>query len=109
MPDYKLLLLDPMKNGSAFKQDLATDLQKRLSKEDSITANPTCRSCELDCLQPMRLPAKNLLNKDCQIVVCTPRTLEEKERETCKIRTNALTAASVDVEQVWRKENHRRL
>lgn len=72
---YDLLIFDPMKSGRSLKNSLAG-------------WQPGGKSC----LAPMRLPTNDLLHLDCQIVLCSLRSLTSHERQRCRTKVNALTA-----------------
>ena len=83
-----------MKRGSAPKDKLLRS-SGAVYGEQSIGRgrSPT------QCLSPMKLPTRSLLQKDCQVVLCTPKSVSEEEREVLKNNPQVVTAAWQDVEK----------
>jgi len=90
--DFNLLVFDPLKNGKTLKQNLFEQLSIGIASNSKIP-----HSYELKCFDIMRLPVCDLLEKDCQIIVTSLKHLDFDMREKAKIRSNAITAASDEV------------
>ena len=73
--DINFLIFDPMKSGRVLKQALSSNRK--------------------DVLAPMRLSSKKLLNKNCQVLLCSPRALSDAERNAIRecASVNVTTAA----------------
>ena len=90
--DYNFLIYDPLKSG---------DNLKKVIKQE-ITNNNETNTGQKNIL---RLPMKELIVKDCQIVLCSLKPLTDNIRKSRAFTTNSnvLTAAHDHVESVLRK------
>ena len=80
--DYQLLVLDPAKDGNA--------IQRHVGSAFELPST-------LHAIDPLILEMKELLNKDCQLVMTTKRSLENVDINHMKERVNAVTAARESV------------
>lgn len=86
--DINLLLFDPMVDGEHIKQSLVRAVASK-STASSMASNKF--------LSSIRLPAHKLLEKDCQILMSSMRSLTPNEKKACRESINAVTAAKSEV------------
>jgi len=87
---YQLLVFDPMKRGDALKDKLMIpDIDKQCFPLRSPTR----------CLATMQLPTKNLVQKDCQVILCTTKPVSDIKKDAMKDKPQVVTAAWEAVER----------
>lgn len=80
--DYQLIVLDPAKDGSA--------IQRHVGSAFELPST-------LHAIDPLILEMKEILDKDCQLVMTTKRSLNDVDINHMKERVNAVTAARESV------------
>lgn len=86
---YQLLVFDPLKRGDALKEKLISYIERQ-----------SCTTClSTQCIDAMRLPTKDLVQKDCQVVLCTTKPVSDIKKEAMKDKPQVVTAACEAVER----------
>jgi len=100
MFNYELLIFDPLRKGSKLKNIL----QVQVNKQEILNIKPNCDSLsrmdkvslEHSFLISMSLPLDCLLQRDCQIVLCSGRQTLLEERAALKTTPPVLSALPRD-------------
>ncbi len=87
--EFNLLIYDPMKSGATIKKCVQQPLQQQTIGKDAL-----------------RLPTKDLIHKDCQIVLCSLKPLDCNIRQTraAVSHSNVITAAHDHVERILQQQ-----
>ena len=100
---YNLIIFDPIKSGSTLKEELKATIAKNSNKIYPIGSGASAGvlSSLFKRKSVLRLSTKELLRKDCQIVVCSLKPLQDRIRQIRALETNSnvITAADEHVER----------
>eukprot|EP00521_Asterionellopsis_glacialis_P011392 CAMPEP_0195299528 /NCGR_PEP_ID=MMETSP0707-20130614/25712_1 /TAXON_ID=33640 /ORGANISM="Asterionellopsis glacialis, Strain CCMP134" /LENGTH=202 /DNA_ID=CAMNT_0040361959 /DNA_START=609 /DNA_END=1217 /DNA_ORIENTATION=+ len=105
--DITLLVFDPMANGPKLKNDLQRALARGKGAKSSFTNGSPAPETGVTHVgklpSNMRLSSNKLLAKDCQILMCSLRPLNSREKNLSRDRVNAVTAAKAAVVRSLRR------